>query len=64
MRKIDLATRTVTTVAGSLNTTTQGRSDPPYNHGYDDGVGTLATFFHPYGVALNAAGTFALVVSG
>lgn len=53
IRSINLTTNTVTTVAGS----------PPYTCGSDDGVGTGATFNYPSGVAVNSAGTFAVVVS-
>lgn len=31
--------------------------------GSSDGTGTLATFLYPLGIALDAGGTFALVVS-
>jgi hypothetical protein len=44
---------TVTTVAGSLGSTAP----------FLDGIGTTATFNAPEGVALNSAGTLALVVS-
>jgi hypothetical protein len=42
-------------------TTLAGRGGDPGP--FADGVGTSATFSGPYGVAVNAAGTLALVVS-
>lgn len=35
---------------------------PSQTYGSSDGVGTAASFFYPYGVAMNAAGTVALIV--
>ena len=49
----DLSLPIITTVAGSLD----------QNWGYDDGVGTSATFATPSWVATDSSGTFALVVS-
>lgn len=51
IRSIDLTTNTVTTVVGTQSS------------GHDDGVGTAASFISPTGIAVNAAGTRALVVS-
>ena len=53
LRRIDLASAMVTTVAGSL---TQGT-------GYSDGTGTAAKFNNPKTISMDAAGTFALIVS-
>ena len=50
VRLIVLETRMVTTIAGS------------WNHGSADGVGTLASFKYPVGVALDSSGKNALVV--
>lgn len=51
IRKIFLPSATVTTLAGSLT-----------GSGTSDGVGTLAAFNAPYGVAMDAAITFVIVV--
>jgi hypothetical protein len=51
IRRIDIASATVTTVAGNL-----------YAANYEDGVGTRAQFNDPRGVALSANEDFALVV--
>ena len=51
IRRIDVASATVTTVAGNL-----------YAANYADGVGTNAQFNDPRGVALSANEDFALVV--
>jgi DNA-binding beta-propeller fold protein YncE len=51
IRKIDLLTGLVSTLAGKAGVA-----------GSQDGVGTLARFKNPTGVALSADGTFALVV--
>ena len=53
IRRIDLSSGTVTTLAGTAGTT-----------GHADGFGTTATFNKPSGIAMDAAGSFALVVSG
>lgn len=50
IRRIDLLTREVTTLAGS-----------PGQPGYADGVGGEALFNNPFGVALSADGTIGLV---
>jgi hypothetical protein len=42
----------VTTLAGR-----QGVESP-----FSDGIGTMATFYFPYGIALDSAGSIALVV--
>ena len=52
IRRIDVSTGAVTVLAGQTT------------HGYANGVGTNATFYFPSGIALNAPGTVALVVSG
>ena len=51
VRLIDVPTGVVSTVAGAVHIT-----------GHADGTGSAATFQDPWGVAVNAAGTFALVV--
>jgi hypothetical protein len=51
IRRIDMASRTVTTLAGQ-----------PGVQSYTDGVGTMATFNLPVGIALNSAGTYAVIV--
>lgn len=51
VRKVVISSGLVTTFAGVVGVA-----------GHADGVGTTATFSGPYGVALNAAGTVALVV--
>lgn len=50
IRYVNLSSMSVTTIAGSSVT------------GYADGRGTLATFVKPYGIAINAKGSFALIV--
>jgi hypothetical protein len=52
IRVINITSGAVTTLAGR-----KGVSPP-----MSDGVGTAATFAGPYGVALNGAGTVAIVV--
>ena len=52
IRRIDLATRTVTTFAGYVGM--NGRSD---------GIGSNARFFGPYCIVVNSSSDFALVVS-
>jgi hypothetical protein len=52
IRRIDINTRTVTTIAGNLG-----------YFGRADGVGSNAQFSGAVGVGLDAAGTFALIVS-
>ena len=47
IRKIEIATRTVTTVAGS-----------PSSNGTADGMGASARFFHPEGIAVSGASLF------
>jgi len=53
VRRIDLSDNSVTTLAGS----------PTQSSGHADGVGTLATFNRPLGIALNTAANFAVIVS-
>lgn len=52
IRQVDVATGAVTTVAGS-----------PWGVGSSDGIGTLAMFTSPTGIAIDAAGVTAIVVS-
>ena len=58
MRRVDLTSGLVTTLVG--NAALNG--GPPNNKGYADGVGTATTFNRPYGVAVDGAGTFVIVV--
>lgn len=51
VRQIDVASGLVTTLAGTLTSS-----------GYADGVGADVLFNSPYGVALQAAGTMAVIV--
>jgi hypothetical protein len=53
IKSINLTSGAITLVAGR-----QGVGN------FSDGIGTLATFYFPLGVAMNAAGTYAIVVSG
>jgi hypothetical protein len=53
IRAVVISTGSVTTLAGQ-----PGVSAP-----FSDGIGAAATFTDPTGIAINAAGTFALVVS-
>ncbi len=52
IRRIDIASGTVTTLAGAALST-----------GSTNGMGTAARFFYPLGVAIDAAGAIAIVVS-
>ena len=52
LRRVNLTSGLVTTLAGNA---TRGRAD---------GVGTAATFYSPGGVAVDAAGSTAIVVRG
>lgn len=51
IRRIDIPSYVVTTLAGQAWVTGQA-----------DGVGLAASFMGPYDIAMNAAGTFALIV--
>lgn len=51
----------VTTVAGSVNFDGGGL---PITYGHADGEGTNVLFHSPVNLAMDAAGTFALIVSG
>ena len=53
IRAIDVASGTVTTLAGQTSI---------FAPVFSDGTGTAATFLGPQGVALNSDGTLALVV--
>ena len=57
LRLVNLTTGTVTTLAGNPAT-----APYPGNYGHADGAGTVASFFYPYAVAMDSAGTFAIVV--
>ena len=48
----------MTTLAGNVALT----GGPPTNTGHADGVGSVASFSYPYGLAMDGAGTFAIVV--
>lgn len=58
LRRVNLASGVVTTLAGNA---AQG-GGPPYNYGYADGVGTIATFNNPSAVVVDAVGALAIVV--
>ena len=47
----------MTTLAGSLTGSVGGN-----NYGHADGAGTVASFYWPEGIAMDSAGTFAIVV--
>lgn len=53
IRKVDLVTKDVTTVAGH----------PDRNSGLEDKTGAEARFYHPHGIAISTDGSYALVVS-
>lgn len=55
LRRVDVTSGLVTTLAGSV----VGSN----NYGHADGVGTAASFYYPYGVAMDAAGNSVIVVS-
>lgn len=57
LRRVNLTNGLVTTIAG--NTSGTVGSD---NYGRKDGVGTAASFYQPFGIALDVAGTFMVVV--
>ena len=50
IRRIDVASRTVTTLAGLA-----------WSYGYDDGIGSAARFYNPSWIAADAAGTTVFV---
>ena len=52
IRRIDLLSGTVTTLAGS----------PSQSTGHSDGVGSAASFYNPYGIAVDASASVAFVV--
>lgn len=54
LRRLNISQGLVTTIAGDLSN----------NYGYADGQGRAASFYDPYDVAMDAAGTFVVVVSG
>jgi len=54
LRRVDLDSGVVTTIAGNLS----ANGGPPNNVGGADGAAAAATFNGPQGVAVNAAGTF------
>lgn len=58
LRRVNLANGLVTTLAGNVALS----SGPPNNYGFSDGFGTAASFWNPTGVAVDGAGTFAVVV--
>lgn len=57
LRRVNLTSGLVTTVAGSLS------GIPSTNFGFADGIGTAARFYIPVDVAVYGAGSFAVVVS-
>lgn len=58
IRRIELATGLVTTVAGNSSGAVVN------NQGFSDGLTTSASFNAPYGVAVDPTGTFAIIVRG
>ena len=59
VRRLDLTTKLVTTLTGSLAGTIGST-----NKGYSDGLGTAAAFQGPRSVAIATGGSFAIIVSG
>lgn len=59
MRRVTLTSGLVTTLAGNVALV----ASAPFNYGNADGFGASATFFFPQNVAMDAGGTFAVVVS-
>ena len=57
LRRINLTSTFVSTVAGSLV------GIPNSNYGHADGTGTIASFNNPAGVAMDASSKFAVIVS-
>lgn len=57
VRRIDVSSRLVTTLAGNVALGV----GPPFNFGLSDGIGTNAAFHQPTGIAIDPAGTFAVV---
>lgn len=58
LRRVDLSTGLVTTIAGSL----AGKVGTGRNAGLFDGIGTSAAFYGPRGLAMDAAGSFVVIV--
>lgn len=58
VRRMDLMTRLVTTLTGSL-----AGSIGSTNKGYSDGLGTAAAFQGPRDIAIATGGSFAIIVS-
>lgn len=57
IRLVNLSNSLVTTVVGNLS------GVGVHNYGHADGVGSSASFFLPIGIAMDAAGSFVIVVS-
>ena len=53
LRRVNVTSGVVTTLAGGLGGN---------NYGHADGAGPAASFFYPEGVAMDSAGSFAVVV--
>ena len=58
MRRVNVISGLVTTLAGNVLL----NGGPPNNYGYADGAGPSSSFYRPVGVAMNSAGTLAVVV--
>ena len=52
IRRLVVSSRLVSTIAGTVGT-----------YGHMNGIGDAASFFYPAGIAMDALGTFAVVVS-
>lgn len=60
LRRVNLSSGLVTTLAGNYALST----GPPNNFGNADGVGNASSFYNPTGIAMDAAGTVAIIVRG
>lgn len=60
IRRVDVSSGRVTFLAGK----TSGAVGDTNNKGYSDGQGTSAAFWQPVGIAMDSAGSFAIIVRG